>query len=189
MDNSTRFKLAHKNTEEVKNLYPEINYMAQFGLELKALYQQKNMITELKGSEKQVKWAEDIREAIITTMTNEDRFNEVFFKNANFTKVQLDSALANIKKIEDAKVFIDIRHSNIYELVSNYMELDEYFIIDSIKSLMENEKVMKRIKKIDTLDGEKKENYIATTKALISNIIHCYHTRTINQIFRVLMGE
>lgn len=57
---------AHKLTEEIKEQYPEVDYKAQLGLCLSFLSQEggKEMV-ELKGTEKQVKWAEDLRDRFV----------------------------------------------------------------------------------------------------------------------------
>lgn len=54
-------KKAHKMTKEIKNQYPEVDYRTQFGLCLSYLLNMGgNVMVELKGTEKQVKWANDI---------------------------------------------------------------------------------------------------------------------------------
>lgn len=54
---------AHKMTREIINKYGDVDYKAQLGLCLSFLSQEKGgkEMVELKGSEKQVKWAEDLR--------------------------------------------------------------------------------------------------------------------------------
>ena len=68
-------KEAHKMTREIVNKYGDVDYMTQLGLCLSFLSQEKegNEMVELKGTEKQVKWAEDIRNRII-------KVNEIFEK-------------------------------------------------------------------------------------------------------------
>ena len=53
---------AHKLTREIVNKYEDVDYKAQLGLCLSFLSQEggKEMV-ELKGTEKQIKWAEDLR--------------------------------------------------------------------------------------------------------------------------------
>lgn len=53
---------AHKLTKEIINKYGDVDYKAQLGLCLSFLSQEggKEMV-ELKGTEKQIKWAEDLR--------------------------------------------------------------------------------------------------------------------------------
>ena len=57
---------AHKMTKEIKAKYPTINYKFQLGLCLSYLYKkgEKEMV-ELKGTEKQVRWAIDIKESML----------------------------------------------------------------------------------------------------------------------------
>ena len=62
MSNKELFVKAHKMAKEIKNEYPEVDYMFQFSLCLSYLREEgENGMVELKGTEKQVKWAEDIR--------------------------------------------------------------------------------------------------------------------------------
>lgn len=57
---------AHKMTKEIKNEYPEVDYKFQLGLCLAYLQEEgSEKMVELKGSEKQIKWAEDIRKVVI----------------------------------------------------------------------------------------------------------------------------
>ena len=53
---------AHKLTREIVNKYEDVDYKTQLGLCLSFLSQEggKEMV-ELKGTEKQIKWAEDLR--------------------------------------------------------------------------------------------------------------------------------
>ncbi len=55
---------AHKMAKEIKNEYPGVDYKFQLGLCL-AYLQEEGKMVELKGSEKQIKWAEDIRKVVI----------------------------------------------------------------------------------------------------------------------------
>ena len=61
------FKEAHRMTREMMKKYNDIDYSAQFTLCLEYLRKEdKDMIkAELKGTEKQIKWAEDIRNNFI----------------------------------------------------------------------------------------------------------------------------
>ncbi len=54
---------AHKMTREIINKYGDVDYRTQLGLCLSFLSQEKGgkEMVELKGSEKQVKWADDLR--------------------------------------------------------------------------------------------------------------------------------
>ena len=109
-------KEAHKMTREIVNKYGDVDYMTQLSLCLSFLSQKggKEMV-ELKGTEKQVKWAEDIRNRII-------KVNEIFekaiegvdmYKMAKSTwlddnmYVIAQASLKNILVQEEAKFFIE----------------------------------------------------------------------------------
>ena len=134
-------KKAHKLTKEIKKQYPEVDYMTQLGLCLSFLSQEggKEMV-ELKGTEKQVKWAEDIRNRII-------KVNEIFEKaieGVDMDKmakstwlddnmyVIAQTSLKNILVQEEAKFFIE-----------NFRDLKDYMIENTL--LYEPEKQVKFI--------------------------------------------
>ena len=134
-------KEAHKLTKEIKKQYPEVDYMTQLGLCLSFLSQEggKEMV-ELKGTEKQVKWAEDIRNRII-------KVNEIFEKaieGVDMDKmakstwlddnmyVIAQTSLKNILVQEEAKFFIE-----------NFRDLKDYMIENTL--LYEPEKQVKFI--------------------------------------------
>ena len=119
-------KEAHKMTREIVNKYGDVDYMTQLGLCLSFLSQEggKEMV-ELKGTEKQVKWAEDIRNRII-------KVNEIFEKaieGVDMDKmakstwlddnmyVIAQTSLKNILVQEEAKFFIE-----------NFRDLKDYMI-------------------------------------------------------------
>jgi hypothetical protein len=56
-------KEAHKLTKEIKKEYPNVDYKAQLGICIAYLSENKGEVemVELKGTEKQIAWAEDIR--------------------------------------------------------------------------------------------------------------------------------
>ena len=135
-------KEAHKMTREIVNNYGDVDYMTQLGLCLSFLSQEKegNEIVELKGTEKQVKWAEDIRNRII-------KVNEIFEKaieGVDMDKIAkstwLDDnmyviaqiSLKNILAQEEAKFFIE-----------NFRDLKDYMIENTL--LYEPEKQVKFI--------------------------------------------
>ena len=56
------FVKAHEMTRKIKNEYPEVDYKFQFSLCLSFLYEEEiEMKVVLEGSEKQIKFAEDIK--------------------------------------------------------------------------------------------------------------------------------
>ena len=134
-------KEAHKMTREIVNKYGDVNYITQLGLCLSFLSQEggKEMV-ELKGTEKQVKWAEDIRNRIV-------KVNEIFEKSIEGVDMDkmakstwLDdnmyviaqTSLKNILVQEEAKFFIE-----------NFRDLKDYMIENTL--LYEPEKQVKFI--------------------------------------------
>ena len=64
-------KKAHEMTKEIKKEFPNIDYKFQLGLCLSFLYHNEGVeeeMVELKGSAKQVAWAEDIRNKFIADL-------------------------------------------------------------------------------------------------------------------------
>ena len=134
-------KEAHKLTKQIVSEYGDVDYKTQLGLCLSFLSQEggKEMV-ELKGTEKQVKWAEDIRNRII-------KVNEIFEKaieGVDMDKMAkstwLDDnmyviaqiSLKNILAQEEAKFFIE-----------NFRDLKDYMIENTL--LYEPEKQVKFI--------------------------------------------
>ena len=134
-------KEAHKLTKQIVSEYDDVDYMTQLGLCLSFLSQEggKEMV-ELKGTEKQVKWAEDIRNRII-------KVNEIFEKaieGVDMDKmakstwlddnmyVIAQTSLKNILVQEEAKFFIE-----------NFRDLKDYMIENTL--LYEPEKQVKFI--------------------------------------------
>ena len=134
-------KEAHKLTKQIVSEYGDVDYMTQLGLCLSFLSQEggKEMV-ELKGTEKQVKWAEDIRNRII-------KVNEIFEKaieGVDMDKmakstwlddnmyVIAQTSLKNILVQEEAKFFIE-----------NFRDLKDYMIENTL--LYEPEKQVKFI--------------------------------------------
>ena len=134
-------KEAHKMTKQIVSEYGDVDYKTQLGLCLSFLSQEggKEMV-ELKGTEKQVKWAEDIRNRII-------KVNEIFEKaieGVDMDKmakstwlddnmyVIAQESLKNILVQEEAKFFIE-----------NFRNLKDYMIENTL--LYEPEKQVKFI--------------------------------------------
>lgn len=68
-------KEAHKLTKEIKEQYPEVDYMTQLGLCLSFLSQEKGgkEMVELKGTEKQIKYANDLIERMMKENANYEK--------------------------------------------------------------------------------------------------------------------
>ncbi|WP_189928395.1 hypothetical protein [Clostridium tetani] len=114
------FKEAHDLTKEIKAEYPEVDYKAQFAICLSYLQEMKgdSKMVELKGSEKQVKWAECIRKELLekieeavnmysTLIVNAkekgQRFPKKYIKNIN----SLEELSFLVKHNDSAKYFIE----------------------------------------------------------------------------------
>ncbi len=111
------FKKAHKLTRKMKEKYPEVDYQAQFGLYVSFLLEEKEEekeMVELKGTEKQVKWANDIREK---KMADIARWRERIEKRGALEEFQKQN-IETIENIQDAATWIEIHkwHINVGEI-------------------------------------------------------------------------
>lgn len=127
---------AHKMTKEIKAQYPTVDYKFQLGLCLAYLQEGGNEMVELKGSEKQVAWANDIREVVMsgvnTLLAERQQAHEERGKKR--TLRMLEEAKAAKEKLENeesAKYYIDnfayvLKKMNDYKLESelNKVNLD-----------------------------------------------------------------
>lgn len=115
------FKEAHKMAREIKRKYSNVDYKVQFSLCLSFLNKKGDIkMKELKGSEKQIIWANDIR-ADILNLTNEleksklERIKNEDYKIKDMSieemiercKRKFERIREAISNIEDAKFFID----------------------------------------------------------------------------------
>lgn len=143
-------KEAHKLTKEIKNKYPEVDYKAQLGICISYLNnKEENEMVELKGTEKQIDWAEKLREDVLnkfdekldlilngayedvrnTLVRNKKMFKNTV-KKADDARVEYANLLKEVKAVienqEEAKFFIETRHYNVEEMVENYYDLESY---------------------------------------------------------------
>lgn len=117
----TLFKEAHKIAREIKEKYNDVDYKVQFSLCLSFLNKKGAIkMKELKGSEKQIIWANDIRTDILN-LTNElekskiERIKNEDYKIKDMSieemtercKRKFERIREAISNIEDAKFFID----------------------------------------------------------------------------------
>lgn len=135
-DMSLIMKEAHKMTKKIKAEYKEVDYKFQLGLCISYLLservERKMELKELKGSEKQVKWANDIRKNLLSLIEG---------------KSSLEILASFVEEVEDAKFFID----NFKVMTSEYAddakrmrrckEFAEY-----LRNEEENEKILKAAK-------------------------------------------
>ena len=99
-------KEAHKLTREIKGEFPEVDYKTQLGICISYLLNERegNNMVELQGTEKQVKWANDIRKEILETVNNilNDEDEKHFFGEVGV----LNKAITSV---EDSTFFIENR--------------------------------------------------------------------------------
>lgn len=124
--NKEIIKKAHEMTKEIKKEYSDVDYKTQFGLCLSFLLSEEeggaNKMRELKGTEKQVKWAEDIRKEVI-------EMNDYLLENVD--------ALEEEKRINKAK--------EVYTTSKEYLEnvAEATLFIENFKEILKVKKVFK----------------------------------------------
>ena len=108
-------KKAHQMTKEIKTQYPKVDYKFQFGLCLSFLINKDETEMEekkLEGSEKQAKWATEIREVVVECAKKDvekaqARYNE---KQNKARGNKLNTAKETLEMLENetsAKFFIE----------------------------------------------------------------------------------
>ena len=139
---------AHQMTREIKGEFPNVDYKFQLGLCISYLSKNEekeddNMV-ELKGSEKQVKWANDIRENIIKMfdekielMSGEEKSyaikneliqNRQYFKNKVKTtqeaRMEYVSILKEVKEAilnkDKSTWYISYKKMDVEDFIRNY---------------------------------------------------------------------
>lgn len=109
---------AHKETKKMKKEFPIVTYKFQFGLEMKYLLSNikevENIMVELKGSKKQVAWAEDIRKEKMKDWKKEQE-NLKDAENKKYV-AELTAAAERIFSIKNASNWIDMRNHSIISL-------------------------------------------------------------------------
>ncbi|MCY6957843.1 hypothetical protein [Clostridium brassicae] len=147
--NKEIIKKAHEMTKEIKNQYADVDYKTQFGLCLSYLLKNEEdmKMVELKGTEKQIKWAEKIRETMIKHIDfYKSNFNSAgalkknyFFdfkeeimsfmgkEKINTTEATeslnniIDTAWDNLTKETSSKFFIEHREETTVELIKKFL--------------------------------------------------------------------
>lgn len=104
------FKEAHKMTKEMVEKYG-VDYQAQFGLNLSYLLENKEAEKMLKGSEKQVKWANEMLDTINTTLNELEAGSKIVWpeseKNQRAVKSRTDFFREFLNEIKEAADVID----------------------------------------------------------------------------------
>lgn len=136
---------AHQMAREIKNSAPEVDYRAQLGLCLSFLMTKKEEkvmeeMAKLEGSEKQIKWAESLREEFIKRVQKcKSMFNVSSDKGKRMFKIDMAFALnmnqgdKNFKKLYEIEK--EFNEEDIQEMINN---IDTYTNL-----LLENEKSAK----------------------------------------------
>lgn len=116
-------KEAHKLTKEIKAKYPEVDYRIQLGLCISYLLENKEEegMKELKGSEKQVKWANEIREKQMKEFYEWKEKWETKFEGNETELAEIKKYTELLENIEDAGKWITIEKQsglNINHLIN-----------------------------------------------------------------------
>ncbi len=128
MNKKELMKKAHKMTREIKREYPKVDYKFQLGLCLAYLCENKGGIEllELNGSEKQVKWANNIRREMIEVSD--------FFSNfKNVTNEQLEEY-----GLEDFEIEVKDFVLDLFDELYNHIKTEKnasWFITQSSRLL------------------------------------------------------
>lgn len=104
------FKKAHELTRKMVQRYKDIDYKAQFSINLSYLQEEIEVeIVELKGTIGQIEWAKDVRERVI----KEFKEDFAYLKETGRKKAlaRTEKAFAKIMQISDARFFIENRYS------------------------------------------------------------------------------
>lgn len=150
-------KEAHKMTKEIKKEFPEVDYKTQLGICISYLAKEseENGMVKLQGSEKQVKWAEDIRKDFLKLFNDyKERVNLINVQNLVQTNLNEIVEYYGMKKIEKVaenidtdKEFYDFYMSFLNDLENElknnindskfYIDNRLYFGFDIIKFIVE----------------------------------------------------
>ena len=140
---------AHKMAKEIKAEYPAVDYKFQLGLCLAYLHQEgENEMVELKGTEKQVKWAEDIRAVVVrgakALLEEKREEHEARGKKATLRRLEeVKTIVENLELEENSKYFIDtfayiLREMKEYELTARMREVSLDLVIGyEVKNTLE----------------------------------------------------
>ncbi|HHD2753310.1 TPA: hypothetical protein ACOTG0_002119 [Clostridium perfringens] len=125
-DMSLVMKEAHKMAKEIKAEFPEVDYKTQLGLCMSYLLNEKgeSEMVELQGTEKQVKWANDIRGELVKIAT----------------KQQFKRILKLLNEKEEAVFFIDNFKFVTSKFLDGYKKYEKCFSYEMDLEEIENAK-------------------------------------------------
>ena len=118
-------KEAHKMTREIKKEFPNVDYKFQLGLCLSFLYEEnkkgndKMEMAKLQGSEKQIKWAESLRDEFSKAcdeMKEELESGKVSYKRRAMT---MSSATKKVEKFIEIANERELNKDNFIEVLQN----------------------------------------------------------------------
>ena len=146
-------KRAHQLTKEIKIEYPEVDYKAQLGICLTFLYDNKEVkgMVELEGTEKQVKWAEEIRKEMLDTKNIEmalDKFGSHKSEKVQTVLNLLKNFKERVNTESSAKWFIENR-GLVHNVLSNGYDGHEFSLVGIVESACDNEDYEKIASNID----------------------------------------
>lgn len=134
---------AHRMTREIKRTSPEVDYKAQLGLCLSYLMTNKEEkvmeMAKLEGSEKQIKWAEDLRKEFVTKIEEYKEFlsneeEEVILRHARYFSMNIT------REFKEFLLNLNIDE----EKLKKFKKKDSLYIMnnidDFIKKVLLNEK-------------------------------------------------
>ena len=134
---------AHRMTREIKRTSQEVDYKAQLGLCLSFLMTNKEEkvmeMAKLEGSEKQVKWAESLREEFVTKIEEYKEFlnneeEEVILRHARYFSMNIT------REFKEFLLNLNIDE----EKLLNFKKKDSLYIMNNIdefiKKVLLNEK-------------------------------------------------
>ena len=117
MLNKNLLKEAHKMTKEIKKEYKDVDYRAQLGICISYLCNNKEVEkmekVKLEGTEKQVKWAEEIRKNLENALEDTKGFEDVEIWDEDCKEKiinKLNEIKAGVSNEKDSKWFINSRH-------------------------------------------------------------------------------
>ena len=117
-------KKAHKMTKEIRKEFPNVDYKFQLGLCLSFLYKNKKEgikmeMAKLTGTEKQIKWAENLREEFTKAceeLKEQLEAGKVSYKRRALT---MSSATKNVEKFAEIAKDKKINKDNFIEILEN----------------------------------------------------------------------
>lgn len=118
-------KKAHEMTREIKKEFPEVDYKAQLGICISFLYEEnkkgndKMEMAKLEGSEKQIKWAEDLRKKFIEDCELLKKDLESMKSGYKRRAMMMSRATKNVDKFIEIANGKELNKDNFIEILEN----------------------------------------------------------------------